>query len=267
LVNIETGELYLLPTSDIIAISSDYKQFVFCRDDRLDNGELIERVISYYDVKTKEEKNIITTQKGDDLSMHHAQFSDDDRYIISYIYNGENGGWDTVDARWIIYDIQTGKTNNGNGKIIRYTENDDAVIVKDREGAKIYRLSDMADVTNDYKLAIHEHYEIMTTESSNKTIAVYMNPILGNGDVVLVADNVDLWLELNGYLYIHQQDANQILVYSIKNNEYFTCEFHNEIKKGLGYSSSMFIADSGKSCHIATYFNEGELEGGAFNEN
>ena len=83
----------------------------------------------------------------------------------------------------------------------------------------------------------------------------------------MVGDNVDLWLEWNDYLYIHQQDAKQILVYSIKNNEYFTCEFHDEIKKGIGYSSSMFIADSGKSCHIATYFNEGELEGGTFNEN
>lgn len=256
LVNIETGEFHQLPTSDILAISSDYKHFVFCRDERLENGELVERVISYYDVKTKEEKVITTTQKGENLSMHHALFSDDDRYIISYIYNGANGGWDTVNAKWIIYDVQTGKINNGNGKIIRYTEKNDAVIVKNNEGGRIYRLSDMQDVTDSYELNIYECYEFETVRSGDYR-SLYLKPLFERGETVLIADNIVNRMFWDDYVYIYQAGSEEVLVYSVRNNQYFSCSLSldESVNSDKNNMTFMFIMESGKKCRIVSYYD------------
>ncbi len=256
LINIETGELHKLPTSKIITKSSDYTKFVFDRTEATENSEISRKIITYYDIKTKTEKAIIRTEKP--YAQYYSQFSKDNRYII--IYTNYGADWNNENTKWLIYDTQTRNTNPCVGKIIRYTEKNDAVIVKDRMGTKIYRLSDMADVTDSYSLKVYEYYEIKSMKNENGFL-LYLTPIFDKGEEILIADNIVCSQRWGDYIYIYQAERDEILVYSIRNNEYFTCELDFDGRIEPQYQFSMFINNSGRNCHIVAYHNKNSEQG------
>ncbi len=257
-VNMETGEYHWLPYSHekLYAISEDYTKFIFHKDysEKID-GELrlVKRESILYDVTTRKETVFYTAYKGETLTTTQASFSPDGRYAIAYLYasdtsiTGDYSG--PMYQPWVIYDTETGVVQKGKGEIIRYTEKNDACIVRDPDGVKIYRLSDMKDVTNKYILKAYEKYEL-TTERQGDTYSLFLKPLFEETEPVLITDDIVYRHRWGDYQYIFRKDAEEMLVYSIKENEYFTCPLPFDKNLMKTHSVSIIIGDSGKCCYV-----------------
>lgn len=256
LIDLNTGKKVRIPLDIFIAASDDGKYIVQSTDEYKD-GELKNRTIKALNTETMKETVIVSSGEKASLPMLHVDFSDDGRFIISYRYNenGESGGWDMPGAEWVLFDTVSCSTVNGKGKIIRFTENNDAVIVRDNEGAKILLLADLSDVTSEYKLKTYEKYELIDSYVDG-VASLRLSLLFGDSSDILIADNVAAYSVWSGYLYIYEYDSNDILVYSFEKNEAFRCEIDNTIMPNESFDViSVFVFDSGRKCNIITWDN------------
>lgn len=248
--NFHTGEKKLLPLRAVITISSDYKYIVFSNTNYGNEEPKADiKNFSVLNTDTMQLTEICRSEYGEYLS-DAVFFSEDDRYIVFYLLNGEHGGWDTYNAKWKIYDTQTGNIQQGNGEIIRYTDDGNALIVRDNNGAKVYDLNDMSDITDSYDLAVYEHYELIK-ELKSGNFTLYLDPMFGVGERVMLAENVDEYLVWGDYVYYCQRGINELCVYSIRENEMFTIAYTGEAESNnSALIRSIYITDNGKKCNI-----------------
>ena len=255
MIDLKSGELRSLPAyKTVIAVSEDCEKIVL--GEEVFNGDDLEkRVISVYNTKTEQEIEIETTYNGPFVLQLNAKFSENGRYVIAHIADrrGESIVADPQTLRWVIYDTESGARLKGRGRVVRFTENGDAIVIRDTHKATVHLLDDIESAVEDYELKVYEQYEFIAEQSSNGKTDLYLEPIFGNGGIVTLAENVDSWLEWKGYIYIFKADAKKVMVYSVKENEFFTCDAVYPAYLGDNYKYTMFVTDSGKKCNVVAH--------------
>lgn len=243
MINIETGEMRLLPARyDILAVSRDYKYIVWCYEN--ENKDL---TVSLLDTETMEET---VTEIG---KKSHTVFSDDNRYIIFYKpKNGDESDIYSIEAEWFLYDIESRKTLEGRGKIIRFSEKGDAVITRDDDGAHIYTLDGLDEVTDSYELQDYEKYELR-----NENGEIYRFALFKDEAPLLIAQNIVTTAKWTDYHYFYCEGADEITVYSETENKTFLYDISSaKINEREYHKASIYVTDGGKKCNVVTFFDE-----------
>lgn len=248
LMNIASGDLRRIPMRDILAVSDDGERIVNCAEI---DGEF---TVFVYETSYGRETAIPVGYRG------YTVFANGGKTIIFYApqtLTGENSGWDTVNALWKLYDVESGSLLDGRGRIVRLTENGDAVVVRDQAGGKVLKLSDLSDVTGEYELETYEKYEV-EKRLDYGVYSFFAVPLFG-GDEVLIADNIEAWTEWGEYYYIRQYGSESIVVYSTRENKAFDYDVSSlDIPRNYD-GISIYVTDEGRKCRIVTYADPGRV--------
>ena len=248
LMNIASGDLRRIPMRDILAVSDDGERIVNCAEI---DGEF---TVFVYETSYGRETAIPVGYRA------YTVFANGGKTIIFYApqtLTGENSGWDTVNASWKLYDVGSGSIFDGRGRIVRLTENGDAVVVRDQAGGKVLKLSDLSDVTGEYELETYEKYEV-EKRLDNGIYSFFAAPLF-DGDEVLIADNIEAWTEWGEYYYIRQYGSESIVVYSTRENKAFDYDVSSlDIPRNYD-GISIYVTDEGRKCRIVTYADPGRV--------
>ncbi|MBE6682868.1 MAG: hypothetical protein E7595_01810 [Ruminococcaceae bacterium] len=243
MVNIESGEMKKLPNyNNVFAVSSDYRYLIMNSSES--DGH------SFFYILDSE---TMSGQKTDIRSGGKVSFSPDGRYAILYeLPKSENGGWNSIKAEWHLYELESGKITAGKGKILRFTDDGNAVITKDKDGAHIYLIDDMSDVTDSYPLKEYEKYLI-----KSDIYGIYREPIFDTDTEIVIQADIECSAEWNGYRYFYLKQEAAIAVYSEKNNEIFYHDISDlNISEREYHEISIYITDGGKSCNLLTFYDD-----------
>ncbi len=243
MINVESGEMRKLPRyADILAISDDYRYIVWCYAD--ENGEFTASVL---DTETMSER-VTDIQK-----RSKTVFSDDGRYIVFYKPpKTSDGGWSTLKAEWYLYELESGKTVEGKGRILRFTEDGDAVIAEDGNGAHIYLTADMSEVTEDYALREYEKYTVKSDVNG-----IYRVPIFDGETETVLQSEIECSAEWNGFKYYYLKNEQAIAIYHEQSNEIFYYDISDKSIDKVKYNEiSIYITDNGKKCNVLTFYDD-----------
>ncbi len=251
--NIESGEIRQIPTGHIEAFASDYSYVIYTYAKGEYNGNA-GRVLTIFDTKTKEEKIIATDT--DSKSLDGVVFTrENDRYVLCHIRSGGPEGWDTPKARWYIYDTQMGTTQYFEGEIIYFLPEKDAIITRTPQGGRVYRLSDMTDITDSFELEVYQHYELKV-DVNDSVLFMRLEPLFGDVSPVMIAENITEWVKWDNYYYIYCYGASSLLVYSLENNEMFEYDLSDTgIAERRYHYVSISVLDNGTKCSVITYYD------------
>lgn len=206
----------------------------------------------YYNTNTGESYLLdITPKEGTNAAFKlgtNVTYTPDGKYAIIEVAS-KTYGKDTSEifvnnefvypyyAEWFIYDIEDKQSWFGEGQIVRYTKNGDAIVVKTPDGNKVLSLEGLVDVTETYELEPYELYELrkkMFTDENNstKSFTYYLAPLFGGKEIV-IAENVRSsyttvnatfrWsYDINEYpefMIFHCWGSKDLLMYSFTRNE------------------------------------------------
>ena len=243
MINVETGEMRKLPRyADILAISDDYRYIVWCYAD--ENGKFTASVL---DTETMSER--VT----DIRKRSQTVFSDDGRFIVFYKPpKTSNGGHDTLNAEWYLYELESGRTVEGKGRILRFTEDGNAIIAEDSNGAHIYLTADMSEVTEDYTLREHEKYTVKSDVNG-----IYRIPIFDGETETVLQSEIECSAEWNGFKYYYLKNEQAIAIYHEQSNEIFYYDISDKGIDRLKYNEiSIYVTDNGKKCNVLTFYDD-----------
>lgn len=240
MIDIVSGEYWQVPRRNILAISPDGRYLV----------NRYEKTTCLYNVQTAEAKEMAVDYRG-----YAAFVGNSGRILFSEAQTNLNNGWNALGMKWKMYDIASDTLFAGSGRIVRVTENGDALVVRAFDGGHIYRFSDLADVTDGYKLKTHERYEI-ETRLHDRIISLYAVPLFG-GEEIMIADNIEAFTEWNGYYYMYCYGDTEIIVYSTFVNKAFRYDISDLGIVGDRYDMiSIYVTQNGRQCGVVTYTDE-----------
>ncbi|MBQ3598400.1 MAG: hypothetical protein II987_03950 [Clostridia bacterium] len=254
MANIETGEIKQLPSGNIFKISADYKYIATWK--ATDNGYQIFVLNTETMIKTE-----ITSATDKYYASKNGVFSPDCRYYLQAYYVSEylasvNGRAN----RWKIFDLETGESFFAEGTFKKFTAREDAAIFQTASNSEtgysesvVIRLADCADVTESYEFTQQDLFEV-TRDSHKSMYSLYVSPLFGIGEKMLLAENVTDYQEWCGYYYIYVHGSDEIIVYSLANNFMFTQRIENidsiDTENAL---VSVSVLQQGKQCVVFSY--------------
>ena len=254
MANIETGEIKRLPSGNIFKISADYKYIATWK--ATDKGYRIFVLNTETMIKTE-----ITSVTDKYYASKTGVFSPDCRYYLQAYYVSEylasvNGRAN----RWKIFDLETGESFFAEGTFKKFTAREDAAIFQKASNSEtgysesvVIRLADCVDVTENYEFAQQDLFEV-TRDSHKSVYSLYVSPLFGIGEKMLLAENVTDHQEWCGYYYIYVHGSDEIIVYSLANNFMFTQRIENidsvDTENAL---VSVSVLQQGKQCVIFSY--------------
>ncbi|MBR6506407.1 MAG: hypothetical protein IKT37_02240 [Clostridia bacterium] len=254
MANIETGEIKRLPSGNIFKISADYKYIATWK--ATDKGYRIFVLNTETMIKTE-----ITSVTDKYYASKTGVFSPDCRYYLQAYYVSEylasvNGRAN----RWKIFDLETGESFFAEGTFKKFTAREDAAIFQKASNSEtgysesvVIRLADSVDVTESYEFTQQDLFEV-TRDSHKSVYSLYVSPLFGIGEKMLLAENVTDHQEWCGYYYIYVHGSDEIIVYSLANNFMFTQRIENidsvDTENAL---VSVSVLQQGKQCVIFSY--------------
>ncbi len=254
MANIETGEIKRLPSGNIFKISADYKYIATWK--ATDKGYRIFVLNTETMIKTE-----ITSVTDKYYASKTGVFSPDCRYYLQAYYVSEylasvNGRAN----RWKIFDLETGESFFAEGTFKKFTAREDAAIFQKASNSEtgysesvVIRLADCVDVTENYEFTQQDLFEI-TRDSHKSVYSLYVSPMFGIGEKMLLAENVTDYQEWCGYYYIYVHGSDEIIVYSLANNFMFTQRIENidsvDTENAL---ISVSVLQQGKQCVVFSY--------------
>ena len=252
--NLETGGIKELPSGNIFKISADYKNIATYK--ATDKGYRIFVFNTETMVKTE-----ITSPTDEYCAGKNGVFSPDGRYYLhAYYFGSVAASMNGTATRWKIYDLMTGNSFFVSGTFKKFTAREDAAIFQtafnsetDYSESVVIRLSDCADVTENYEFAQQDLFEV-TRDSHKSVYSLYVSPLFGIGEKMLLAENVTDYQEWGGYYYIYVRGSDKVIVYSLANNFMFTQRIENidsvDTENAL---VSVSVLQQGKQCVIFSY--------------
>ena len=252
--NLETGGIKELPSGNIFKISADYKNIATYK--ATDKGYRIFVFNTETMVKTE-----ITSPTDEYCAGKNGVFSPDSRYYLqAYYFGSVAASMNGTATRWKIYDLKTGESFFAEGTFKKFTAREDAAIFQTAFNSEtgysesvVIRLSDCADVTENYEFAQQDLFEI-TRDSHKSVYSLYVSPLFGIGEKMLLAENVTDYQEWGGYYYIYVRGSDKVIVYSLANNYMFTQRIENidsvDTENAL---VSVSVLQQGKQCVIFSY--------------
>ena len=243
-----------LPSGNIFKISADYKNIATYK--ATDKGYRIFVFNTETMVKTE-----ITSPTDEYCAGKNGVFSPDGRYYLhAYYFGSVAASMNGTATRWKIYDLMTGNGFFVSGTFKKFTEKGDAAIFQTAFNSEtgysesvVIRLSDCADVTENYEFTQQDLFEV-TRDSQKSVYSLYVSPLFGIGEKMLLAENVTDHQEWGGYYYIYVHGSDEIIVYSLANNFMFTQRIENidsvDTENAL---VSVSVLQQGKQCVIFSY--------------
>ncbi len=260
LINVESGQMTkLADRRNIIGASKNY-DFVVRMGEVTDADGRVTVEISVLNTITLNEKVIYHVPLSSSLLSNTAEFSKNGRYII-YKTNDQ---MEAIEPFWIIYDTETESIQNGYGDILSFTEDGLSMIVYANGNYKILTLDGLKDITAECELPEHEYYRIVeaseyinrNTKEEESSLLLCREPIFGKGERTVIAKNVDTYIEWNGYYYIYIKGADDILIYSVIEDESFLYDISDtDVDKIDFHSMSIYVLEDGRKCNIVTFFD------------
>ena len=139
----------------------------------------------------------------------HLLFSPDSRYLVyalpdreSYPLVGSTAG------EWIMRNLSTGSEWRGKGKILRFTADNAAVIVRTETAVKVLDIVSGKDITETAVLQEWEKWELLAVDNGNNftgsRFRLTLNLLFGS-DTCVLKEDVGAYCFSDGYLYTYSQ--------------------------------------------------------------
>lgn len=208
-------------------ISSDFHYIYFNDVDYSVDGFNVYR-LNLMDMEKGKEiiSNVDGNSNGIALGI---SFSPEKKIIYYKIMNANRGIDKGADARWGIYNTETGNKLLIKGDIIRFADNDKIVAVQTADGVKLFDTYTGAEVSDTSRLQSYEQY---STEVNNKTLlsggvvyTITLKPYLDSTkSTITVAKNVSNYLIEGDYVYTYVDGEDHLSVYTLNTFESFTVD-------------------------------------------
>ena len=263
-VNIETGEIQQLSSGNLFEVSADYNYMALYHGKYVPDGKYDNGGYKTFVIDTRTNKTIPITSADDGYAaIYHGLFSPDGKYYLqAYNSNKYDGDTNHTGTYWKVFNLETGANFFTRGMFKKFTSAGDAAIFQVAANAetgyydnRVIMLSGGADVTDEYKFAPSDMYEVVKT-GRFEDCTLSLVPLFGELNTVVIAEHIGCYAEWGGYYYIYVNNSNEVLIYSPVNNEMFSYDIsHMGIPERKFTSINLSVLDSGKKCVFVTYYN------------
>lgn len=122
-------------------------------------------------------------------------------------------------CNWVAYNIEAGFSHHGIGRIIRFFDNDNYVIVETENGVKVYDTRNGEDVTDTLDIPDWAKNELVITNSTitdhRYSKKLTLSPLFSEDEDIVICDNVDVIYKSDEYVYTYSHGDNFVMCYSM----------------------------------------------------